>query len=247
MDFEGLGEAYYLLEQQEDPLEYCSINIPAPMPFGLPCMPCDLPNEFHLFKSDARFTRGAKVLELTECTGTLDRILCFPSHRQFSLESRDEFGNSPLSARRRFNLPLLGGPPCLEVFLNEEPAGRLVETTRYNCCCGPVFQHLEVQDAGGRTLYDLVSPGGQRGQCLILPCGGFQEIRWEVRRCYGLLEEEEGLFGAEAVGGVTHLFSGLGEYLNKTDLYGLALPEDATPCERALLALAPLFIDYLLF
>ena len=40
---------YAVLKQLVDPLEYCAISCPCPSKIGIPCWPCELPNEFSLF------------------------------------------------------------------------------------------------------------------------------------------------------------------------------------------------------
>jgi hypothetical protein len=40
---------YALLKQENDPLEFCVLPIPIPSRIGIPCFPCELPNNFMLF------------------------------------------------------------------------------------------------------------------------------------------------------------------------------------------------------
>jgi hypothetical protein len=52
-DWAGLGNRRHLvLIQNPDPLEYCTYSLPIPTSVGLPCAPCDLPNEYTLHESD---------------------------------------------------------------------------------------------------------------------------------------------------------------------------------------------------
>ena len=53
---------YALIQQENDPLEFCVITLPIPSQVGIPFFPCELPNNFSVFQSNEAFSQTGMVI-----------------------------------------------------------------------------------------------------------------------------------------------------------------------------------------
>lgn len=90
---------YAVLKQEVDPLEWCVCTLPFPAKLGIPCLPCELPNEFFLFQSNESYTQlGMKIWDFKEESNCIQRTICCPSMRSFSMTSKDFYSEVPVTA-----------------------------------------------------------------------------------------------------------------------------------------------------
>lgn len=124
---EGLTNVKYALLQQEvDQLEWCIPMLPFPnkcigesklsnyqinylkiliFSIGIPCLPCDLANNFALYQSDETFScSGSKIADINEISTVKDRA-CIPSLRPFSLSSRNFYNQEIITAKKPLKFP----------------------------------------------------------------------------------------------------------------------------------------------
>jgi hypothetical protein len=198
-DWSGLGTRKHLiLLQNPDPLEYCTYSLPFPTSLGIPCTPCDLPNEYTLHESNEDYSEvGDKVLQFEEEIDSLSRIVLTPSHRPWKIigkviqpKIQDYYNHTPMIGFRDFNVCLTSERPQVRAYYQSKYVGRVEETTILNCCCMSThfnhedqkYQEFKLYRADNTVAFRVTAMSGQPGQLIILPFWGFDKIRYTIRR-----------------------------------------------------------------
>lgn len=236
---EGLINIKYVLVQQEvDQLEWCIPMLPFPNKFiGIPCLPCDLANNFTVYQSDENFSvSGAKVLDISEKSSVKDRA-CIPSLRKFTLTSRNFYNQEVITADRPLKIPFFKfNRPEIRMNFHGVYAGKIVEPCSYQLCRG-LLTELDIYDENDEQIYRIDAKLSQPALCCLLPCSMFKEFTFVIKN---KLKEE--------CGQIKHLHYGVyNEFCSRADQYGICFPDDAKESEKFLLTVAAIFIDYLWF
>ena len=229
---------YVLLRQEVDQLEWCIPMLPFPNRcIGIPCLPCDLANNFFLFESNETFSEpGAKILDISEKSTVKDRA-CIPSLRRFSLTSRNFYNQEIITAERPLKIPFFRfNRPEITINYQGVYAGKIVDPCTFQLCKGQLIE-LDVYDKSNQIIYKIDGSIDQGGLCCLLPCQGFNEFKFRIKDITG-----------EEVGFIKHMHFGLyNEFCSRADQYGIKFPDDAEEVEKYLLTIVGVFIDYLLF
>lgn len=229
---------FALLKQEVDHLEWCIPMLPFPNNcIGVPCLPCDLANNFFLFETNADFSEiGSKILDISEKSTVKDRS-CIPSLRRFNLESRNFYNEEIITAERPLKIPFFKfNRPEIRINLLGVYAGKIVEPCSFQLCKGLLIE-LDVYDKKNEIIYKIDGVLDQGGLCCLLPCKGFNEFKFRVKD-----------FRGKEVGFIKHLHYGLyNEFCSRADQYGIQYPITADEVDKYLLTIAAVFIDYLLF
>lgn len=229
---------YALLKQEVDHLEWCIPMLPFPNKcIGIPCLPCDLANNFFLFEANEGFSEiGAKILDLSENSTVKDRA-CIPSLRHFTMSSKNFYNEEVITAERPLKIPFFKfNRPEITVDMKGQKLGKIVEPCTFQLCKGMLIE-LEIYDKYNQIIYRIDGALDQGGLCCLLPCKGFNEFKFSIQNNKG-----------EEIGFIKHLHYGLyNEFCSRADQYGIKYPKDAGEGEKYLLTVAAVFIDYLLF
>lgn len=164
-----LNVKHAVLKQEVDPLEWCVCTLPVPCKVGIPCLPCELPNEFQLFQCNESYQQlGMKIWDLKEESNCLHRTLCFPSLRPFSMTSKDFYNEVPVQAVRPFSIPCSNSRvPEFKVHQQNRYIGKVVEPTSLKCQNG-LLHELKIYNEEDELIYTLKAKL-RANCCLFLP------------------------------------------------------------------------------
>ncbi|CAD8181902.1 unnamed protein product [Paramecium pentaurelia] len=235
-----------LLQQENDPLEYCVCTLPIPSNIGIPLFPCELPNNFKLFQSNETFSQlGMKIMDIEEEENhKFMRTICCPSLRPLTITSRDFYNNIPIQAERKFAIPFIQKNE-MKVKYDGEYAGKIVQE---QCCTfmKGMFHQLFIYDSNEYLIYEITANLKQKGLLCFLPFQSCKSIKYSI---IDKRPAEEQLINENYTNGqIEHLFFGWSnEFCSKADQYGIKFPDSASEKDKALLIMCCIFIDYLWF
>ena len=236
---DGLSTVKFaILKQEVDPLEWCVCMMPIPCKIGLPCFPCDMPNNFFLFQANEEFTQiGMKILDIEESSTLAERTACCASWRSFEMNAKNFYNETVLKAERPFNIPLLSYcRPEFKITYLKKYIGKIQEPCSWQICKG-LFHELYVFDADNLLIYRIRASLKQPGIFCFLPLKDCSEIVYEILDTFN-----------NELGYIKHMFNGCyNEVFTKSDKYGIAYPLEASEEQKVLITMAAIFIDYLWF